>query len=107
MPALRAAYVAADAGRLREFSRAAFERNFLEGRGLSEEADLRAVSEEAGLDPDLMLAEIRCPAVKESLKLETESAIRAGVFGVPTVLVGEKLFWGDDHLGEVVEALGG
>jgi len=107
LPALRAAYVAADAGSLREFSRAAFERNFLDGRGLGAEADLRAVSEEVGIDPDLILAEIRRPAVKERLKLETEKAIGAGVFGVPTVLVGEKRFWGDDRLGEVVEILGG
>ena len=32
-------------------------------------------------------------------------AISAGVFGVPTVLVGEELFWGDDHLAAVAEAL--
>jgi 2-hydroxychromene-2-carboxylate isomerase len=35
-------------------------------------------------------ARARRPAIKESLKLETEKAIRAGVFGGPTVLVGER-----------------
>lgn len=105
LPALRAAYVAAAAGCLREFSRAAFERNFLDGSGLGTEAGLRAVAETAGLDPDHVLAEVRRPAVKERLKLETESAIRAGVFGVPTVLAGEELFWGDDRLAEAAEAL--
>jgi 2-hydroxychromene-2-carboxylate isomerase len=105
LPTLRAAYVAATAGRLREFSRAAFERNFLDGSGLGEEADLRAVAETVGLDPDFVLAEVRQPAVKEKLKLETENAIRAGVFGVPTVLVGEELFWGDDRLAAAAEAL--
>jgi len=105
MPALRAAYVAAAAGRLREFSRAAFERNFLDGSGLGTEADLRAVTETVGLDPDHVLAETRRPAIKEKLKLETETAIRAGVFGVPTVLVGEEIFWGDDRLPEAAEAI--
>jgi 2-hydroxychromene-2-carboxylate isomerase len=105
LPALRAAYVAAAAGRLREFSRAAFERNFLDGSGLGTDADLRAVAETAGLDPDHLLAEVRRPAVKEKLKLETENAIGAGVFGVPTVLVGEDLFWGDDRLPDAAEAL--
>jgi len=106
LPALRAAYVAADAGCLREFSRAAFERNFLDGLGLGTEADLQVVSEAVGLDPDLMFTEIRRPAVKERLKRETEDAIGAGVFGVPTVLVGEELFWGDDRLHEAAAALG-
>ncbi len=98
LPALRAAHVAAAAGCLREFSLAAFERNFVAGSGLGTEADLRAVAETVGLDPDRVLAEVRLPEVKEKLKLETERAIGAGVFGVPTVLVGEELFWGDDRL---------
>jgi len=105
LPALRAAYVAAGAGCLRDFSRAAFERNFVEGSGLGTEADLRAVAEAVGLDPDDVLAEVRRPAIKEKLKLETEGAIRAGVFGVPTVLVGEELFWGDDRLTKAAQAL--
>jgi 2-hydroxychromene-2-carboxylate isomerase len=105
LSALRAAYVAADAGCLREFSRAAFERNFLDGSGLGTEADLRAVAESVGLDPDRVLAEVRQPVVKERLRQETDNAIRAGVFGVPTVLVGEELFWGDDRLDAAAEAL--
>lgn len=106
LSALRAAYVAAAAGRMREFCRAAFERNFLDGSGLGTEADLRAVAEAVGLDPDHVLTEVHRLEVKEKLKLETETAIRAGVFGVPTVLAGAELFWGDDRLAAAAEALG-
>jgi len=105
LAALRASYVAASAGCLREFSRAAFERNFLDGSGLGTEADLRAVAETVGLDPDHVLTEVRRPAIKDTLKRETEKAIRAGVFGVPTVVVGEELFWGDDRLALAADAL--
>jgi 2-hydroxychromene-2-carboxylate isomerase len=105
LSALRAAYVAAAAGCLREFSRAAFERNFVAGSDLGTEADLRAVSEAVDLDPDHVLDEVRLPPVKEKLKLETENAICAGVFGVPTVLVGEENFWGNDRLPAAAEAL--
>ncbi len=105
LPALRAAYVAADAGCLREFSRAAFERNF-EGSGLGTEADVRAVAEAVGLDPEKVWAEADHLEAKGKLKLETERAIRAGVFGVPTVLVGEELFWGDDRLAAAAQACG-
>jgi 2-hydroxychromene-2-carboxylate isomerase len=37
-------------------------------------------------------------AVKLQLRSATESALAAGVFGVPTVAVGDKLFWGLDAL---------
>jgi len=104
LDALRAAYIAAEAGCLREFCRAAFERNFVAGIGLGTEADLRAVAEGVGLDPDRVVADVRRQEIKEGLKLETEAAIGAAVYGVPTVLVGGELFWGDDRLAAAAEA---
>jgi 2-hydroxychromene-2-carboxylate isomerase len=41
-------------------------------------------------------AAIAAPAVKDALRGNTESAIARGVFGVPTLAIGEQLFWGDD-----------
>lgn len=45
------------------------------------------------------------PAVKERLRAATAAAGDRGVFGVPTVAVGERLFWGDDRLEEAAAAL--
>ncbi|WP_422353716.1 2-hydroxychromene-2-carboxylate isomerase [Stenotrophomonas sp. AR026] len=39
---------------------------------------------------------ISAPAVKEQLRRNTEAAIAAGVFGVPTLAIGDDLFWGND-----------
>lgn len=36
------------------------------------------------------------PAVKARLRANTEAALAAGVFGVPTLAVGQALFWGND-----------
>jgi 2-hydroxychromene-2-carboxylate isomerase len=36
------------------------------------------------------------PEVKAALRANTEAALAAGVFGVPTLQIGEALFWGDD-----------
>ncbi len=44
-------------------------------------------------DPD---AAIASPAVKEELRRNTDEAIDRGVFGVPTLAVGDALFWGAD-----------
>lgn len=39
---------------------------------------------------------IAAPAVKEQLRRNTEAAIGAGVFGVPTLAIDDELFWGND-----------
>jgi len=44
--------------------------------------------------------------VKDELRAATDAAHSRGVFGVPTVAVGDELFWGDDRLEEAAAALG-
>jgi len=44
-------------------------------------------------------------AVKASLRANTAAAIDAGVFGVPTLAIGDALFWGNDAHGFAVAAL--
>lgn len=46
----------------------------------------------AGMTPD----DIEAPAVKARLRADTDAAIAAGVFGVPTLRIGDALFWGED-----------
>ena len=45
--------------------------------------------------------------VKEGLKATTEEAVRRGVFGAPSFFVGDQLFFGQDRLDFVAEALAG
>jgi 2-hydroxychromene-2-carboxylate isomerase len=46
-------------------------------------------------------------AVKQRLRDATDAAIACGVTGVPTVALGDKLFWGDDRLEDAAAALDG
>ena len=46
-------------------------------------------------DPDAL---VEAAAVKQQLRDNTDAAVAAGVFGVPTILVGDRLFWGEDSL---------
>jgi 2-hydroxychromene-2-carboxylate isomerase len=52
----------------------------------------------AGLDADALLARAATPEIKDALRTATDEAIAAGVFGVPTMRVGDELFWGTDTL---------
>ena len=58
-----------------------------------------------GFDPQQLLALASDPQVKDALKATTEEAVRRGVFGAPSLFVGDELFFGQDRLDFVREAL--
>jgi len=104
---LRAALVAAEHDRLRAFSLAAFRRGLGEGGDLRDPDTVRACARDAGVDPDAVARGVEEPEVKQRLRDATDAAIARGVTGVPTVAVGDELFWGDDRLEDAAAALTG
>ncbi len=67
---------------------------FGEGHDLTDAAVIAELAARLGVaEPRAALAD---PAVKQRLRDNTSWAISRGVFGVPTLLVGEELFWGHD-----------
>jgi 2-hydroxychromene-2-carboxylate isomerase len=102
---LRAAIVAEHQGQLRAFSRAAFARNFVHGLGLKTIDDVLAVTEEVGLDLNTVRQGIDDSAIKTQLIEATNTAITAGVIGVPTILTSGQSFWGDDQLDTAAAAI--
>ena len=65
-----------------------------EGRNIEDPAEFAAVAERLGM-PDAA-ERIADAAVKDELRRSTEAAIKAGVYGIPTLVAGGELFWGDD-----------
>jgi len=49
-------------------------------------------------DPDAALATMSDERVKAQLRRNTEHAVEIGIFGAPTFIVGDELFWGNDRL---------
>lgn len=105
LPALRAAVFAAESGQIEGFSLAAFRKQFTAGEGLNELETVLATAAAAGLDPEAVREAIQRDTIKERLKQATEAAIERGVTGIPTVQVGETLFWGDDRLEQAAAAV--
>jgi 2-hydroxychromene-2-carboxylate isomerase len=70
---------------------------FARGVDLSDVAALRALAIEFGLDGVEAEAVWNDPAWKQRLKSENESAIAAGVFGAPTIVIDGEPFWGNDR----------
>ena len=63
------------------------------------------VLQAAGFDPQAVLALASDPQVKESLKAATQEAVERGVFGAPTFFVEGQMYWGQDRLDFVEQAL--
>jgi 2-hydroxychromene-2-carboxylate isomerase len=104
IPALRAALAVEDQDQRRAVTRELYRTAFVDGNHLADvEIVLESVAR-AGVDRDGIAAVISSPEIKERLRAETDAALERGVTGVPTVAVGDRLFWGDDRLEDAARA---
>jgi len=87
------------------FLNAVFTALWVNGANLNDPAVTAATLVEAGFDPTEIFALINDADIKAALKANTEDAVARGVFGAPTVFVGDAMFFGQDRLDFVKEAL--
>ncbi|MBC9252883.1 disulfide bond formation protein DsbA [Pseudomonas alcaligenes] len=91
--------------RFEAFITTIFRALWVDGQNLGDLAVLGKVLAEAGFEPQALLALTAEQEVKDVLKATTEEAVRRGVFGAPSMFVGNELFFGQDRLDFVREAL--
>ncbi|MGH2952547.1 MAG: DsbA family protein [Solirubrobacterales bacterium] len=102
--AMRVATFAKEIGRTVSFSLAAFRQAFAAGRDLSEADNVLLAAASSELHPRALTAAVERDAIKQRLREATDRAGDLGVVGVPSVVVGETVFWGDDRLEEAASA---
>ena len=103
--AMRVAVWAQQIGRTVAFSLAAFRQAFAGGKDLSDMDFVLMAAAACELHPNAVLKAIETQSVKDRLREVTQEAYDRGVRGVPTVAVGDELFWGDDRLEDAAAAL--
>lgn len=84
-----------------------YDANFVEGEDIASREALVRVLDRAGLDGASLVAAADRDDVKARLRAVTDEAVARGVFGVPSFFVQDELFWGQDRLDWVEEALVG
>ena len=84
---------------------AVFRAIWVDGQNMNDPATVGAVLQAAGFDPQALLALTADPEVKERLKTVTQEAVLRGVFGAPTFFVDGHMYWGQDRLDFVKQAL--
>ena len=91
--------------RLDDALQALFQATWVDGVNMGDPVRVAEVLAAAGFDAAALQQQIGEPAVKEALKATTEEAVRRGVFGAPTCFVGDDMYFGQDRLEFVREAL--
>ncbi|MCB1342568.1 MAG: 2-hydroxychromene-2-carboxylate isomerase [Pseudooceanicola sp.] len=79
------------------FCRAVYAAEFGEGQGIGDPAFLGRLLAKCGLPPALV-EEANSEAGKQGLRDSVAEASRLGIFGAPSFVVEQELFWGDDRL---------
>jgi 2-hydroxychromene-2-carboxylate isomerase len=102
LKAARVALFGDDAPWVAAFTRAVYTANFAEQKDIAEDATLASILEGVGVDAAETLRKAGETENKERLKARTDEAISRGIFGAPSFLVGEELFWGNDRLEEAL-----
>jgi 2-hydroxychromene-2-carboxylate isomerase len=98
--AMRAATFATQIGKAVSFAQAAFRQAFAGGKDLTDPDNVLIAAAACELHPNALVKAVEMQSVKDALRTATDEAAARGVFGVPTVVVGDEAYWGDDRLEE-------
>ncbi len=89
----------------RRFIDLGFQAIWVDAKNMGDMAVVAETLSAAGFDADALAARAGDPAIKEKLKANTDGAVARGVFGAPTLFVGEEMYFGQDRLDYVEDAL--
>jgi 2-hydroxychromene-2-carboxylate isomerase len=101
----RGTFYAADRGRARDYVSNVWSKMRRDGRDIAEEAFRRDVARDLGWDADEFVAFTQSEAAQSRYAASTKAAHARGVFGVPTMMIGEEMWWGNDRLDFLEEFL--
>jgi 2-hydroxychromene-2-carboxylate isomerase len=90
---------------LQRFTAAVFDAYFADGRNIDDPEVLVSVANSIGLDGSAVVGQTGDQAIKDRLRGNTDEAISRGAFGSPSMFVNEQLYFGNDQLPLVAQAL--
>jgi 2-hydroxychromene-2-carboxylate isomerase len=96
--AARVALLGVERGWGPAFIRAALAANFADDRDIGDAGVIDELLTGLGLDGPAVRAEAESPAHRPALRAATERAVALHIFGAPTFVVGDEMFWGNDRL---------
>lgn len=92
-------------GRGVQFAEALLRAIWEDGLNITSPEAIGAVLTAAGFDAADLFARAQSDAVKQCLAANTDAAVARGAFGIPTMWVGDEMFFGKERLGQIEELL--
>ena len=75
-----------------------FDSIWIDGLDLNDNTIVEKLLKNLDINPKTFLMDAVEPKIKDELKKRTDDAYNKGIFGVPTFIVNNKIFWGQDRL---------
>jgi len=91
--------------RFEDYCDAMFKAIWADSLNMNDPATAAQALTRAGFDAQALVALASEQTTKDALKAATQEAVDRGVFGAPTFFVGDQMFWGQDRMDFVREAL--
>ncbi len=101
----KGAFMAEDLGAIGDYVTAVWRRVWGEGGDMADEALIRGVAGELGWDVGKFLAFTSSAEAEARYRDSTRAAHERGVFGVPAMMIGAEMWWGNDRLDFLEEFL--
>jgi 2-hydroxychromene-2-carboxylate isomerase len=98
-------YFAADRGCAEDYVRAAWLPTWGQGGDMGDETLIAGVAQTMGWDADEFLRFTQSSKARERFEIDNREAHARGVFGAPTMMIGDEMWWGNDRLGFLEEHL--
>jgi 2-hydroxychromene-2-carboxylate isomerase len=102
---MRAAVAAQQLGCVDAYLDRVFDAIWVEKKNMGDATVVEQVLADAGLDAGALIARSQDPAVKAELVANTEAAVARGVFGAPTLFMDGAMYFGQDRLDFIEQAL--
>jgi len=103
--AMRLALVAQEKSLLNAVHQPLFDAMWVDEKQLSDSDVLREIVSKSALPVEETMAEINSDRIKNKLRANTDEAVDRGAFGAPTMFVGDEMFFGNDRLEFVKDAI--
>ena len=101
----KVAIMGKDQGWIKEYTILTYKKLFLEHLEPGSEPNLSSTIEEIGLDAKNVIKQAQADDIEQKYLKNTEMAKNKGVFGSPTFIVEDEVFWGDDRCEDAIKWL--
>lgn len=100
---MRGAFAAQQLECFKSYCETVYDAMWVEGLNMGDPEVIRTRLSQAGINADVLLALTQEQSIKDKLHTNTKAVVMRGAFGVPTMFIGDQMFFGQDRLDFVEE----